>query len=250
MILALDCGTSQLHWALADTRRWVAHGALRNQEIGTLALRDWQNLPRPMRVIGVNVAGEATRVRIEAQLVRWRIAPEWLVAREEACGVSNGYAVPAQLGGDRWAAMIAARRHVVAASAAAGAAAPCVVVTARSVVSIDALDAEGVFRGGVVIPGINLMLQSVASGTTLFRAPPGSYQELPTGNADAPYSGAIQAVCGVIERMRGRIGGDGPTPMCILSGGAAGEFAPQLNAPTEVVDNLVLEGVFALESES
>jgi len=27
----------------------------RTPEIGTLALREWQNLPRPMRVVGVNV---------------------------------------------------------------------------------------------------------------------------------------------------------------------------------------------------
>ena len=76
MILVLDCGNSRLKWGLADERGWVTQGALPNQEIGTLALRDWQNLPRPARVVGVNVAGEATRVRVEAQLVRWRTTPE------------------------------------------------------------------------------------------------------------------------------------------------------------------------------
>ena len=50
-------------------------------------LRDWQNLPRPARVVGVNVAGEATRVRVEAQLVRWRTTPEWLIAGEVAGGL-------------------------------------------------------------------------------------------------------------------------------------------------------------------
>src|SRR5205814_2222543 len=75
-------------------------------------LRDWQNLPRPARVIGVNVAGEATRVRVEAQLVRWRTTPEWLIAGEAAGGVYNRYARPSQLGADRWAALIAARRRV------------------------------------------------------------------------------------------------------------------------------------------
>ena len=73
MILVLDCGNSRLKWGLAGPHGWVSQGNVANQEIGTLALRDWQNLPRPARVVGVNVAGEATRVRVEAQLVRWRM---------------------------------------------------------------------------------------------------------------------------------------------------------------------------------
>ena len=72
MLLLLDSGHSRLAWGLASEHGWVAQGAVRNQDIGTLALREWQNLPRPARVIGVNVAGEATRVRVEAQLLRWR----------------------------------------------------------------------------------------------------------------------------------------------------------------------------------
>ena len=76
MILVLDCGNSRLKWGLAGPHGWVSQGNVPNQEIGTLALRDWQNLPRPARVVGVNVAGEATRVRVEAQLVRWRTPPE------------------------------------------------------------------------------------------------------------------------------------------------------------------------------
>src|SRR5215831_14692586 len=112
MILCLDCGNSRLKWGLAGPHGWVLQGNIPNQEIGTLALRDWQNLPRPARVVGVNVAGEATRVRVEAQLTRWRIMPRWLIATEEACGVRNRYALPSQLGGDRWASLIAARQRL------------------------------------------------------------------------------------------------------------------------------------------
>src|SRR6266699_7071451 len=112
MLLLLDSGHSRLTWGLASEHGWAAQGAVRNQEIGTLALRDWQNLPRPARVVGVNVAGEATRVRVEAQLVRWRTTPEWLIAGEAAEGVYNRYARPSQLGADRWAALIAARRRL------------------------------------------------------------------------------------------------------------------------------------------
>ena len=63
--LVIDVGNSRLKWGLAGRAAGCALGACANAEIGTLALRDWQNLPRPARVVGVNVAGEAARVRVE-----------------------------------------------------------------------------------------------------------------------------------------------------------------------------------------
>jgi type III pantothenate kinase len=241
MILVLDCGHSRLAWGLAGEHGWAAQGAIANREIGTLALRDWQNLPRPVRVVGVNVAGEATRVRVEAQLIRWRTMPEWLIATENACGVSNRYALPSQLGADRWASLIAARQRAVQELFPP----PCVVVNARTAVTIDALDAAGTFRGGVILPGLNLMLQALAANTPL-KIPPGRYHDFPVNNADGIFSGAMQAVCGAIEQMRQRLAGDTTPAKCFLAGGAAGDIAPHLTAPVEVVDNLVLEGVLAL----
>src|ERR1700755_2239209 len=113
MVLVVDVGNSRMKWGLYDPRGWLAQGVVPNAEIGTLALRDWQNLPRPERVVGVNVAGEASRVRVEAQLVRWRLGPKCLTAREKAPGVYTRYARPSQLGPDRWAALVAARQRVI-----------------------------------------------------------------------------------------------------------------------------------------
>jgi type III pantothenate kinase len=103
MILLLDCGNSRLKWALAGPHGWMSQGNVPNQEIGTLALRDWQSLPRPSRVVGVNVAGEPTRVRVEAQLVRWRTPPEWLIAQEEgSTTATRGRRSSARIAGLRW----------------------------------------------------------------------------------------------------------------------------------------------------
>ena len=246
MLLLLDSGHSRLAWGLASEHGWVAQGAVRNQDIGTLALREWQNLPRPERVIGVNVAGEATRVRVEAQLLRWRTMPDWLIATEYAAGVTNHYALPSQLGADRWAAMVAARQRVVAELFPS----PCVVVTARTAVCVDALDGDGIFRGGLILPGPNLMLQALAANTPHLKMPPGRYHDFPVTNADAMFSGVMQSICGAVEQMRARLAtADSPT-RCFLSGGAAPDIAPHLTAPVDVVDNLVLEGVLALATQT
>jgi type III pantothenate kinase len=108
-ILVIDVGNSRMKWAMRGPGGWTARGAVANQDIGSLAVRDWQNVERPVRAVGVNVAGEAARVRVEGQLARWRLPIEWLAATAESGGVVNSYANPAQLGPDRWASLIAAR---------------------------------------------------------------------------------------------------------------------------------------------
>jgi type III pantothenate kinase len=243
LVLVIDIGNSRMKWALHGPRGWRAQGVVPNAEIGSLALRDWHNLPRPIRVLGVNVAGEAARVRLEAQLARWRLVPEWLVASESACGVQNRYARPSQLGADRWASLCAARRRALADDLFPPA---CVVVNAGTAVTVDALDGDGVFRGGFILPGLRLMLKALAENTAALKMPPGEVRPFPDNTADALYSGAMNALCGAIEQMRRRVDPRAEQLRCYLAGGAAAEIAPHLNPPVEVVDNLVLEGVLAL----
>ncbi|MEO9161972.1 MAG: type III pantothenate kinase [Casimicrobiaceae bacterium] len=243
-ILVIDVGNSRLKWALRGPRGWTAKGTVANQDIGSLGVRDWQNLERPVRVVGVNVAGESARVRVEGQLARWRLPVEWLAAGTQAGGVTNRYKTPSQLGADRWASLVAARRRAVAAHEAAPGA--CVVVNAGTAVTIDALDAEGAFLGGLILPGVRLMLRALADNTAALRTPPGEFHDFPTTTPDAVYSGAVQAVCGAVEQMRQRLRGTNAEITCYLSGGGAQDIAPQLAAPVEVVDNLVLEGVLVL----
>jgi type III pantothenate kinase len=235
-----------MKWGLHGGRGWIAQGATPNVEIGALVLRDWQNLARPARVVGVNVAGEAVRLRIEAALARWRVTPAWLTASAAACGVVNGYATPEQLGADRWAALVAARLRAHTTDLFP---APVVVVNAGTAVTIDTLDADGRFRGGVILPGLRLMLRALADHTSGLKSAPGTYQDYPVNTADALYSGAVQAICGAIELARGRIQRRDAVVKCLLAGGAAAEIAPHLGDDTEVVDNLVLEGVLALAQD-
>jgi type III pantothenate kinase len=246
VILVIDVGNSRMKWALHDPRGWLAQGALPNQEIGTLSLRDWQNLPRPVRAIGVNVAGEAARVRVEGQLTRWRLPMEWLYATSSARGVTNRYDKASQLGPDRWASLIAARRRALDDPRGAS---PCIVVNAGTAVTIDALDIDGVFQGGLIVPGIRLMIDALAEKTAALKVPLGTYAHFPTSTSDAIYAGAIHAICGAIELLRLKVRHDDALVRVFLSGGAAREVAPYVSDPLEVVDNLVLEGVLLLAAE-
>ena len=68
----------------------------------------------------------------------------------------------------------------------------------------------------------------------------GHYRAQPTNTDDAIVSGAIHATLGAIERIHATLGEDA---LCLLSGGAAQELAPQLDLPFRLIDNLVLEGL-------
>ena len=245
-ILVIDVGNSRMKWGLRGPRGWLVLGVTPNSEIGALSVRDWHNLPRPTRAVGVNVAGEAARVRVEALLARWRLVPEWLTATEFACGVTNRYARPAQLGADRWASLVAAWRRSTATDLFPPA---CLVVNAGTAVTIDALDVDGVFHGGLILPGIRLMLQALAENTSGLRIPAGDFRLFPDNTADAMYTGAVEAVCGAIEQTRRAIDTNPAHVRCYLAGGAAPEIGVHLNPPVEIVDNLVLEGVLALAGE-
>jgi type III pantothenate kinase len=242
-VLVIDVGNSRMKWGLCGPNGWMALGNTPNGDIGTLALRDWHSLPRPVRAVGVNVAGEAARVRVESQLTRWRVVPEWLTASASACGVTNRYAQPSQLGPDRWASLIAAWQHSNITDLFPPA---CVVVNAGTAVTVDALDEDGVFRGGLILPGMRLMLQALAENTAALKSTLGQFREFPDNTADALLSGAMQAICGAVEQMRRQIDGNPAQVRVYLSGGAGEDIAPHLHPPVEVVNNLVLEGVLAL----
>ena len=163
--------------------------------------------------------------------------------RVKICGVTNDYARPSQLGADRWASLIAAWQRSNTTELFPPA---CVVVNAGTAVTIDVLDAQGVFRGGLILPGVRLMLQTLAENTAALKSAPGEFRDFPDNTADALHSGAMQAICGAVEQMRRQIDTNPAQVRVYLAGGAAMELAPHLNPPIEVVDNLVLEGVLAL----
>jgi type III pantothenate kinase len=244
--LVIDAGNSRMKWGLRGPNGWERLGVTPNNEIGALSLRAWQDLPWPTRAFGVNVAGEAARVRVEGQLMRWRLTLQWLTATEAACGVTNRYAQPTQLGSDRWASLVAAWRRSTATDLFPPA---CVVVNAGTAVTIDALDEHGVFHGGMILPGMRLMREALVANTAGLKVPSGSFNAFPDNTTDAIHTGSIQAICGAIEQMRRQIDSNPAQVRCYLSGGAAADIGVHINPPVELVDTLVLEGVLTLAGE-
>jgi type III pantothenate kinase len=168
----------------------------------------------------------------------------FIVAQEMQCGVRNEYSIAAQLGSDRWAALIAAWNLVQG---------ECLVVNSGTAITIDALSGDGKFCGGLILPGVELMRRSLAGATEQLtsshvEAGKGRFVQFPQNTADAMFSGAIQAACGAIERQHALLG-DEDAPV-VLSGGAAAVLKENLKLPLRVVDNLVLQGLLLISKGS
>ncbi len=247
--LLIDVGNTFLKWGMF--RANADGGARENRVESGHALHDeimalpaqFARLPTPGRIVISNVAGSRIRSSVIRILEVWPDAPApfWLVPQQRQCGVTNSYRNPAQLGSDRWGALIGAR-HLLGERAA-------MVVVCGTATTIDFLSADGVFKGGMIMPGLGLMLRSLHEGTAALPDQDGDFSPYPTQTVDAIASGCQHAQAGTIERLYAMESRVTPDVVCVLSGGAAGAVAPRLSIPFQLHDNLVLEGLYRVSQD-
>jgi type III pantothenate kinase len=119
-------------------------------------------------------------------------------------------------------------------------------VDAGSAVTVDFVDAEGVFRGGAIFPGLRLMAQALHNYTALLPLievhEPGS----PIGRSttSAMQWGVFWAVLGGIEALVGqmsRVAADGMD--VFFTGGDAAVLAAHAHGKPQVWPTMTLEGI-------
>lgn len=258
-MLLLDAGNTRLKWAILDTPLtpdpltpdivdpgtteplpWLAQGAVDYHALSALPAR-WQQWGTLTACYGVNVAGDAADVSLQHTLAEMGLAPRWLKATAFAGGVKNTYQPPASLGADRWAALLAVRQRTPDAA---------LVVSAGSALTVDALNAEGEFLGGIIVPGLAMMRQALAQSTAQVGTQYGKVLEFPNTTAHAVESGLVTACVGAIITMRSRLEQRCGTPGRIfLTGGDAATLALFLPRDVSMLPGLVLEGVYYMTVE-
>jgi len=233
----MDAGNSSLKWVVVEDGQWRVQGRC--------DYADWDALKAELTVGTECFVASVTSPEHEQQLVALletaAIGSTWLTAQVSFANLSNTYLNPSQLGVDRWMALIAARQRTLE---------PVLVVSVGTAMTVDALTAEGVFLGGVIVPGVSLMRQSLQQGTAGVGDVSGNWQAFPNTTADAVQSGIVAALCGAIEQQHMRLAEAAKvTPYCLLTGGDAGMVMPHLSIPAEHVPALVLEGIHSVARE-
>jgi type III pantothenate kinase len=246
--LAVDIGNTRLKWALyphaSVGAEPMATGAEFLENIDKLADGEWSQLPAPDRMLGCCVAADAIKRRVEEQMEeQWTVPAHWVVASAAEAGIVNGYDHPTRLGADRWVGMIGARQRMLAS----GPERPMVVVMVGTAVTVEAVDSQGRFLGGFILPGHGIMLRALESGTAGLHVPTGEVRAFPTNTSDALTSGGTFAIAGAIERMvqhvRHRCGAE---PACYMTGGAGWKMAPHMSVGFELLESLIFDGLLVI----
>lgn len=241
MILEIDMGNTRLKWRIRDGRISLAQGFvpiefdldLLNEKLGSYR-------GSITSIWAVSVVG----AMLEQKLVNWSVtyfnlSP--LFARSTVvCGqVRNGYDEPTTLGADRWLGSIAAYQHVRKA---------CVVASFGTAITVDLVTGDGGHLGGYIAPGINLMLDSLTSGTRQIKVGEEfSVASLSpaTTTSDAIHSACVAMIMGLvnngINQLRAMSVADVEIEL-IFTGGDAVKLLP-FYPQARLVPELVLDGL-------
>lgn len=239
-MLLMDIGNSRCKWARVEQGVWTRQGVFDNTELPSLPGLLGE-LTQPSRVLVSNVAGAAVAAELRGYLAAIDREPEFIKAEFERCGVRNHYRTPQQLGSDRWAALIAAYHRYGSA---------CLVVNCGTATTIDALSSRGDFLGGLILPGLSLMLNSLRVNTAQLNDITGDLCDFPQDTADAMLSGAVRATQGAIQHQHDLLQQREGKVSCLLGGGASGRVMQGMTISCDHDEHLVLHGLQILgESE-
>jgi len=244
--LLIDVGNTFLKWGRYDagatgsvpaSQMCSSYGRVLLDEIATLAA-PWSAHVCPQRIVISNVAGTRVRNPLLRAFETWAEAPpaHWITSQPEQCGVRNGYLNPAQLGSDRWAALIGTRALYPRRAA--------LIASCGTATTIDLLSAEGEFLGGAIMPGLGLMQRVLHEQTAALPDAQGEYLEHPRQTVDAIASGCVHAQAGAVERLYQLHRRAHPDLLLVISGGAARTLGPRLTVEFRYHGNLVLEGLY------
>ncbi|REE92474.1 type III pantothenate kinase [Cupriavidus plantarum] len=286
--LLIDIGNTRLKWAWCTAleadptvaRPWQFDGAIAHE--AAEAASDFGQTVEAWRALAsagaqvpsvwiANVAGEGAAARATALVTRAfgdAAALEWVRTaavfqaplqgplqapfQAQYGDLINGYREPTQLGVDRWVGAIGAHRRYPDET--------LLLVTAGTATTLDIVsahaDAAGPhaarFEGGLILPGLALMLGSLARNTAQLPSLEGvdaaaaARVALGADNThDAIAAGCLAAQTGAIAQTWRALAARGPV-RCVVSGGARHALAGALAMPYELHDNLVLLGLHAI----
>ena len=242
--LLIDVGNSRTKWILAEgghvrgAARAVGHDNL------TGLFDEWLGLRAPpQRVRGVRVGGDEAVAAIDQWIGNhWGATVQWLQTQAIGGGIRVTYDDPAQLGADRWLAMVGARAANYL---------PACVVDCGTAITLDVVDSQGRHQGGLILPGLAAQQTGLASVApslpTVALAAKTPF--LTTNTRDALASGHLHgtamALQGLIRRCMAE-SAERLTPL--LTGGDATLLARYLDMDVRLRPDLVLEGLAAVDA--
>ena len=239
MQLLVDIGNTSIKWAFWNGEQLTALGSAKH--FGALPidlLAAWDELHGIEQIVAacvgpVSVLEAVTRI-CDAT---WQCDVRRIETAAEAHGVRVAYAEPARLGVDRFLALIAAHNQEAAG--------PKLIVDAGTAVTYDLLDADGRHLGGLILPGMQMMRDSLLSGTQIPRYESAdANQSWAADTGEAIAAASIQAPAALAERLAARLRSETyQESNLVITGGDAERLLPAVQLSAVHLPALVLSGL-------
>ncbi len=238
-MLLLDVGNTRIKWGRYRRRKISAYAAAAHagRPLAEVLTESWHGMPSPERIVAANVAGAAAAEVLNRYCQKhFKLLPEYVIPVAQACGITNGYRSPAQLGADRWATIIGAYHRCGG---------PVCAIGCGTAITVDTVTQTGHYPGGLIAPGISAMHAALAGATVAIANEKGEQVTLyGEDTRTAVTSGIAYAAAGLIERAVADIRAQhGAQTRVLLTGGDAGYLQSVLHEHYILAPHLVLEGL-------
>ena len=235
MNLLIDAGNSRVKWAVDGSRVWKTAVSSRTQF--AQSLKDSMVDGQQIKSITISsTRNQSFNQQLDALLQElFDAAPFFIESGRREFGVINRYEPANTLGVDRWASLIAVRSMGTS---------PAIVIDAGTAVTVDALNGDGIFEGGVIFPGISLAAHSLDKADNLTVANTVNPSVFALSTEQAMYSGVLFSIAsgidGIVQQMRKTLGYSVNVYLC---GGDADKLAALLEHNPIKEPDLVLRGL-------
>jgi type III pantothenate kinase len=246
MMLLLDVGNTSVKWGVCNTGTLEQCGCFmhRGNDVRALADQSWSELRTPSSVFIASVAGEQVQQQLSDWIgAHWDIAPVFIATTAAACGVSNAYKIPGNLGVDRWAALVGIHHDAPGANC---------VIDCGTAITLDLLDATGLHRGGMILPGIEMLQQMLLKNTAINSEvrPFEGASLFSAGTEEAVNNGSLYMGAATIDRVVADMADDLGSPLqLVITGGDAARIQTLLACSARHDPELVLKGLAILAGE-
>ena len=257
MLLAIDCGNTNIVFALYDgevqAANWrISTDAKRSADEYFVMLTHLMQIKEfPVNLVTeVIIACVVPEVQPKLQNMALRgfgVTPLVVGAVDVDLGIDVNIDQPGQAGADRLVNAVAARAfHDL----------PAIVVDFGTATTIDLIGVNGAYEGGIIAPGVNLSVEAlyVAAARLPRLAVEPWAADMPVlgkNTLAAMHSGIfwgyVSMVDGLIARLRIEIGADFPV---IATGGLAPLFADHMPVISIVDSDLTLKGLLRINAQS
>lgn len=240
-MLTIDIGNSGVKWGFWQEGQLILaeDSSYEKDSLQTTFDKIYSDVPSQDAVWVSCVAGQDVEMALTDWIhKKWSVEPMFLRTTSELAGVYNMYPQPKEHGVDRWAALLGARKLYDV---------PVCIVDVGTAVTVDLMDADGVHRGGRIMPGLDMMRNSLLQNTVGVREVVGDCPGFAINTADAVTSGTLHmlqaGLLEVCESAKMRLGNE---MRVVLTGGLSEKMLPLLDK-VEVIHlepHLVLYGLY------